>query len=360
MSDIIHADPSSDNSDLDLPPLGTALATPAGPLIYAEAQRQYAALVRTSAQTARLTRWRVDLGRFYQVQFETATKDLDAGQKEKLLVVCFAYKTRERVLCYLECLFDDEGCRFWVGKGVREIVLRAGRDSLFDTPDTDSANETDSQDGQDAVSPPTTHSSAYANPDSQPAASGRSIPTFTIPTLPLAYPTAYFSAWAMHVPIPHLTLGSFLTQPAVYGLALSRRISELLRANVGKVFGTDTEDGTASAVFTSLSGWKMLRSRGALEAWKETGGREDSVEPLGDDRDSRRGGPVEKGRKRVRFVVPDDDDDENKVVEREPQGIRKRRRWVVDDDDDDDDEVESESQGSRKRVRWADDDDDEE
>ncbi|KAL1597121.1 hypothetical protein SLS60_008703 [Paraconiothyrium brasiliense] len=394
MSDIddidnIHSDLDLD-LDFDLPPLGSALATPASSLIYTEAQRQYSALVKTSSQSARLTCWRVDLQRFYQLQFERATTELDTTQTEKLMTICFAYKTRSLVLCYLDCLFDDDGAPLtdWV-RAVRDVVQRCGRDGM------EAAEDVVVEVSQDAGS--SRSATATATPDAQPA-SELDLPTFTIPTLPLAYPTQYFSAWAQHVPVSHLTLGGLLSQPAVYGLALDRRVSELVRANCGHVFGTDAEEDSLDPAFiTSLcvgreklegidplgewdghlwagkgygirelvifvEGWKMLRTRGVLGEWTEegTGGREDSLEPLA-ERDAGHGDGG-KGKKRVRFVIDEDDEEEEEqevAVERSPRGDRKRSRRVVLDEDDEDDEDEVEPSGSRKRVRWADDDDDE-
>ncbi|KAJ4303283.1 hypothetical protein N0V90_002176 [Kalmusia sp. IMI 367209] len=240
--------------DIDLTPLGEALATVDGPLIYHEAKRQYEALLHAQHRNSNpsstiLTHQRVDLPTFYRLQFDNATTTLSTSQKVKLLHICFAYKTRERVLAYLDLL--EEGDFDWV-KPLHLVVQIAGRDTLFESTPSSQNNYP----AQDVVS----------SAPSTRAFSIRAQAYFVITTLPIAFPSHYFSAWAWYVPLPRLTVENLLAQPCTYQMAHSRQIKNLLRTKfLPDVFwtGVASEDAAWTAFFAHLLGGRVALGNSA-------------------------------------------------------------------------------------------------
>lgn len=92
-------------------------------------------------------------------------------------------------------------------------------DSDFDT-DHEDDQATPHEAGAEVETSEPQHTSASPTPTSPQGT------TFEIPTLPLAYPTAFFHAWASLAPLPALTLGNLLSHPAALGLHLGYRLKK--------------------------------------------------------------------------------------------------------------------------------------
>jgi hypothetical protein len=323
--------------DIKFQPLGQALATVDARLIYAEAKRQHDALRSCAATSTRLTRWRVDLQTFYQNQFDTATAHLDPEQKLKLLTICFAYKTREKVLDFLDHV--DPAAFSWV-EHLRNVVLASGRDSMHDN----------------GVGVPALASDGDSTRTFDAVEAEAEAALFTIPTLPIAYPKHFFLAWAAHVPRTHLTITNVLAHPAACGLGLTRLLKNEVRVRMlDRWQAAEEEEGEGLEDFftalcvgrTSLpwykkrrvgygvveiggwvGRWKMARDAEAEEGAGATAGEASGVSPLG-KRDVNRGDEGARPKKRVRWVD-------------KSEQPKKRVRWV------------DESEKPNKRVRWVD------
>ncbi|KAH7118784.1 hypothetical protein B0J11DRAFT_508882 [Dendryphion nanum] len=286
------------------PALGVGLAQFNSEAIYREAIRQFEALVAahetTESQfqapnaqneepdsTHSLTY--VDLPAYYRNQFHLATKDLSTEEKTRLLMLCFAYKTKAGVLAYLELLDSEPPLPFV--RRFRRIVEDHGRDSAFRDEDVEGVvideNENENENENGEAGDGEGESTAQRDPDSgfrcqtrqsirlgggrqvrpqsdtrrsrnpdggldkqpvvlvEPAfpqhttpeqtsprklSSDAHSPSFIIPTLPLAFPSLFFQILASTSPLPTLTAPALLSHPAACLLALSPGLKASLLA----------------------------------------------------------------------------------------------------------------------------------
>lgn len=254
-------------TDDDLPPMAETITEIEPDLILREAKRQYEALVclrhsqwnvfpRTTDQKVHATRaqQRIDLAQYYRNLFDTATAALDKWDKHRLLTMCFAYKTRARVLQFLDLL--DKDTFSWVAP-LQEVVDKCAKDSVFDdaltAADVYSSKDEymmdlDSQDKDvnacDGAHPGSAFPS-LANPKSPYGLRSKSkvastskgptkhpAPYFVITTLPLAFPATFFYSFASHAPIDALTVPSILSYPAAMQLANSKPVTNALRRSL--------------------------------------------------------------------------------------------------------------------------------
>ncbi|KAL5432854.1 hypothetical protein PMIN06_011874 [Paraphaeosphaeria minitans] len=190
--------------DTAIKPLAKALATPATQLFLSKAKRTHDALRARTANRKGLTRWRPDLQTFYRSRFEAATAHLAPEHALHLMTLCFAYKTRAGVLAFLDSVGEGVG-PVWA-ELLRGVVLESGWDVLRHEGVEEEDDDDDDDNDEDATSSPGT-------------AEG-----FEIPTLGIAFPKQSFLAWAMHVPVAHLTIEEVLRWPAACGLGLSREV----------------------------------------------------------------------------------------------------------------------------------------
>lgn len=286
--------------------MGEALAAIEPNIIYGEAKRQYEALlhardaqnstfsalqadgtaVRSSRIHATRAQQRVDLSQFYHNLWESATVALDEWERHRLLTICLAYKTKARVLCFLDLL--EEGAFPWIGS-FREIIENYARDTVFGfTSNFEGVMELKSQ--EQLVQNPlaafkalysakmaiqlhsmwktiTTPSTSYRTRSKAAITKDTAIPQpgpyFVITTLPFAFPGKSFSAFASHAPIDCLTLPHILSHPSALLLAMSAPMSSLLRSNLTNFWNADVhyaqacqnpnEDTSWSEFFEHLS-----------------------------------------------------------------------------------------------------------
>ncbi|KAK7184685.1 hypothetical protein DPSP01_000419 [Paraphaeosphaeria sporulosa] len=247
--------------DTDIKPLAEALATPDTRLILSKAKRTHDALRARTASQAQLTRWRPDLQTYYQTQFTTATAHLSPEHALHLLTLCFAYKTRAGVLAFLDSVGEGHGFA-WV-EPLREVVEGWGRDALRRTAEDAAGEEGAGDDLEEG---------------------------FEIATLGVALPKQCFLAWAMHVPLEHLTVDEMLRHPAACGLGVSREVKEEVRGRMAEAWRGDAEDFFAAlCVGRSELAWCEkprdgygMQDVGAwVERWKGIRRREGEVDGPG-------------------------------------------------------------------------------
>lgn len=248
-------------SDIDnLASLADALSTLDSVPMYTEARRQYETLGEesTDGNDKDSTAGGSHLQHFYATLFECATEHLDWEQKMKLLTICFAYKTRSRVLCFLE-LVDPKSVAW--RDPLKDVVERAGRDTMFPdapaqrptptpkpAPSLKAARKRLQRRNPNGASFTETNPSAagYPAPAQQPDQAATnpadSTPFFIIPTLPLAFPVHYLNAWATHIPLPKLTVESLFRQPVAYCLAVSTHVEGMLRSRIPDASWSACED----------------------------------------------------------------------------------------------------------------------
>jgi hypothetical protein len=223
----------------DLPSLGGALTEVHADLILHEAKRQYEALLqmrhrRNEEMRSTRGQTRVDLPKYYRKLFDSATETLDQWEKHRLLTICFAYKTKARVLQFLD--FVDDADFPW-RPALANVVQDSARDTAFG--DVIGAKEgftscggdgVDSGDSMDSGSPDHSRedcTTAYGSCSRADILEGA---YFVITTLPLAFPAKFFSAVASHAPIGSLTVQSILSYPCVMTLSLSEDLRRILRS----------------------------------------------------------------------------------------------------------------------------------
>ncbi|KAF2240792.1 hypothetical protein BU26DRAFT_525700 [Trematosphaeria pertusa] len=96
-------------------------------------------------------------------------------------------------------------------------------------------------------------------------------PYFVIPTLPIAFPSQFFSALASYVPITHLTVASMLSYPSAYLLAVSSGLKGVLRSKLPNFWKDQGPvDAEEEALWTTffdhlLRGREMLIMRNGAE-----------------------------------------------------------------------------------------------
>ncbi|KAF2012190.1 hypothetical protein BU24DRAFT_426033 [Aaosphaeria arxii CBS 175.79] len=250
-------------------PLGEALAQVDPHRIYEEARRQYEVLIRTRESQPSLTKSRaatkrrntrtthtnpannprtINLSKYYRDLFFAATPALDAGNTYRLLTVCLAYKTKARVLQYLELL---QGAPVSWLIPLKDIIEACATDSEFD--DFDSVNgrhlvaldNNGWQAGRSRRLASSSASSAGSDTSARPSRkiqdniaesfdlptgqTGPRRPQFIISTLPLAFPSIFFTALAQHAPKSCLTATTLLSHPAAYLLGLADLLKARLR-----------------------------------------------------------------------------------------------------------------------------------
>lgn len=205
-----------------------------------------------------------------------------------MLTICLAYKTKARVLCFLNLL--DEGAFLWIGS-FKEIIENYARDTVFGfTSDFEGAMELKSQ--EQPVQNPlaafkalysakmaiqlhgmwktiTTPSTPYRTRSKAAITKVTSIPQtgpyFVITTLPFAFPGKFFSAFASHAPIDCLTLPHILSHPSALLLAMSAPMSSLLRSSLLNFWNAHVhyaqipdEETSWNEFFEHLSGSKAM------------------------------------------------------------------------------------------------------
>ncbi|KAF2445854.1 hypothetical protein P171DRAFT_484511 [Karstenula rhodostoma CBS 690.94] len=266
---------SNTDDKTTIQPLSQALATFDIPLILTEAKRTHDALATTTTTQARLTRWRPDLQTIYRTQFDTATAHLAAEHKLHLLTICFAYKTRARVLAFLEHVADS----FSWAAPLKEVVEVAGRDS-------------EGGEGGDGDEVGSAREDLHA------------VVGFTIPTLAIAYPKHFFLAWASYVPLAGLAVEELLAHPAACGLGLQREVKGEVREKMGEFGGGEGWEGFLATLCVGrtelawcakgregyavrdveawVARWRGMREREGelVSVLGKRGAREDSVRPV--------------------------------------------------------------------------------
>ncbi|KAF2877863.1 hypothetical protein BDV95DRAFT_4827 [Massariosphaeria phaeospora] len=197
MSDL--SDDSLDDFVLrDIPPMGAALAVLEQELVYNEAKMQHEALIGNG--DVRATRGQGDISRYYRDKFDRATNNLEEAHKRLFLTVCFAYKTVANVLYFLDLFHGHE--HPWIS-AFKTITKAHGKDSNF----SDTAIE--------GVTLET-----------------RCEPYFIVSTLPLAFPSEFFTALSTLGPYEALKSANLLRYPSALLLANSASVNALLSANL--------------------------------------------------------------------------------------------------------------------------------
>lgn len=279
----------SDLGEDDLSRLGEAIAVVNPDVLYYEAKRQFEALQRaqhghdTPATPVRVTRQQSDLSLYYRSLYENVTTKLNELEKIQLLWICFAYKTKARVLQFLSYLDGDT--HPWAGP-IARVVIEHGTDSAFEQTGA-SANDEHSE-GEEAEKVPgyeplsasktqslvdqtakelssglTTDQTAptplsslqlpYVGSRSvQPISSTTTTSSlakkrsyFIIPTLPIAFPAAFFTAYGSQAMVRHITVPHILCHPSAYLLALSPPLKSMLRENLPNFWKPNTSQGTS-------------------------------------------------------------------------------------------------------------------
>lgn len=220
--------------------LSDALADPDSVLIYREAKLQYDALLQFGKDQD------IDLKLFYRNLFESATKELEDYQRFKLLHLCFAYKRRWMVLRFLDDL--DEKVFEWV-RPLRKVIKERGRDTLFDSASVEGGEEEESGHRSRPQAPRLSqvHQTSYVTntgtfdserveqeitPTTTQTPTKPKEPYFIIPTLSLAYPTQFFTAYASQVTLTHLTVPHLLSCPAILLVSLSPCLWPTLQSRI--------------------------------------------------------------------------------------------------------------------------------
>ncbi|KAF2640065.1 hypothetical protein P280DRAFT_480558 [Massarina eburnea CBS 473.64] len=214
--------------------MGEELAIAEPQVIFPEAKRQYEALLQEQvSDNHNDTSPAIDVSRFYRTHYKVATRDLDEEQKAMLQHVCFAYKTKSRVLEFLD-LLEPEICEW--AEPLMAFVKEFGRDTNFadeeDGVDTAAAasgvenmEKSTAFIAQAALSLPSPPVSS--DPPMNPMAPQLVLkPYFIIPTLPLAIPADFFSSLGHHAPIGHLDVQSLLTYPSALQIAFTNELKD--------------------------------------------------------------------------------------------------------------------------------------
>ncbi|KAF1963483.1 hypothetical protein CC80DRAFT_6822 [Byssothecium circinans] len=221
--------------------MGEALTIVEPHTIYPEAKRQYEASLldesRPNDTSSGILSF--DLSRFYRMLFNEATRDLNNTHKSMLQHVCFAYKTKSKVMEFLDAL-DTEMCPW--AEGLLGFVREFGRDTNF--RDGGGAVELDGEvvsgvSDDLGVKTSRTESEAARSLPSPPPSQDTPVrsfqvqkPYFIIPTLPLAIPAEFFSSLARYAPVESLNVETLLSYPSALQLALSDEIKEQLKKNL--------------------------------------------------------------------------------------------------------------------------------
>ncbi|KAF2477917.1 uncharacterized protein BDR25DRAFT_348221 [Lindgomyces ingoldianus] len=165
----------------------------------------------------------INLSQYYRDLFDNATKALDPWQKLQLLTICFAYKTKERILYFLD-LLESKAFR-WITT-FKHIIHDRAKDTAFESsrPKQHDINTLPDVNPNSPYSLRSKNLAVKATPAKQPTS------YFILPTLPLAFPTHFFTAFVSHAPLSALTLPSILSCPAATQLALSDPLRELLQS----------------------------------------------------------------------------------------------------------------------------------
>ncbi|KAF1848471.1 uncharacterized protein K460DRAFT_75210 [Cucurbitaria berberidis CBS 394.84] len=209
-------------SDSDnIPRLSEALADPELELVYREAKLQFESFLCDHTALGE----RVDLMLHYRNLFEAATHHLGEDYQLMLLHLCFGYKRQRTIVMFLDYL--DEKAFTWAST-LKTVVKERGRDSLFDEL---AAKE---KELEQQVSQPQTRGQSVAERDITTEATPKKQqgPYFVIPTLCLAYPADFCTAFASQAPIERLTVPNLLACPAMLLIDFSPLTKNKLRAEL--------------------------------------------------------------------------------------------------------------------------------
>ncbi|CAI6335239.1 unnamed protein product [Periconia digitata] len=226
--------------------LSEALSSVEPGLIYPEAKRQYEALVQASRSESDGPI--ISVSDTNSCLWEDAVFRLPSSWKMHLQTICFAYKTKQKVMHYLHLL----GNRFRWAPPLLGFVRKHGLDSAFDKA-TDSGEFKPCREvcelchAPNLINPETDISSKFQyfirvqqrglkiSTRDSPTQPNHALPAksiFIIPTLPLANPTAFFSCLGTQGSIASLcNTQALLTFPAAMLLDMEPRIKHDLRNN---------------------------------------------------------------------------------------------------------------------------------
>jgi hypothetical protein len=239
----------------NLLPMGVAIAQVKPDQIYREAKRQYEALVRlrdaqneaSPSTPSHLpqghdrfekmyrtrAQQRMDLCQHYRDIFEDATSILDDLEKNLLLTICFAYKTRTGALAFLDLV--DERKYPWVPL-LKGVVTERSRDTVFAEDvalGLDPEGELKTMDPHEPYGLRSKTAVARVTPTNVKG------PYFVITTLPLAFPEKFFVALASHAPIHVLEPSLILSHPSAMQLAHSDDLASSLRTQIPDFWKAD-------------------------------------------------------------------------------------------------------------------------
>jgi hypothetical protein len=215
----------------DLMPISKGLAAINPQLIYIEAKRQYEALLHTrKGSTDNFAKTRAsqqppNLALYYRDMWQNATRHLDYMQQFRLRHVCFAYKTKARVLQFLDLVDDENG---WKTE-LRRVVDGCGLDSAFDESESESERNAHAPAPTPTPKDASTPRISNGPPESSPSSANKQRDFFIIPTLPIALPTEFFTALGSQGPVDSLTFPRILVYPAALLLNLSADLKKMLR-----------------------------------------------------------------------------------------------------------------------------------
>ncbi|ORY13236.1 hypothetical protein BCR34DRAFT_586590 [Clohesyomyces aquaticus] len=245
-------------ADTDLPPMGEAFAKVEPQLIYGEAKRQFEALQREAlnrpdslppapddlsrptalspASSNQHNHGHINLPAYYRALFEQVASafTLDVSERLMLLTLCFAYKTKARVLYFLD-LLDSQTFR-WL-RTFKTIIHNHAVDTLFAAPqrnlapskaNSNSTYNFRSKDPKALKGPAKARARVAGLKGTETGKEEVSESAFVVTTLPLAFPTHFFTTLVMHAPLASLTLPNVLAYPAAGQLWLADGIRSIV------------------------------------------------------------------------------------------------------------------------------------